>query len=137
MMSLMWNWGLSSVRRRCSFTQKSFPSVGNRIEFSTSLSSYASSSLASSSIVRSSLSPLSPASQHILPSMRFKSGMKTNSGCKKRFRVRGSGSIKRGKSGKSHNTGFKSRQRVNRLGSSTGIKGKKNEQNVRKLLGVY
>ena len=43
----------------------------------------------------------------------------------------------RGKSGKSHNTGFKSRQRVNRLGSSTGIKGKKNEQNVRKLLGVY
>lgn len=37
----------------------------------------------------------SPASQLQLMSLRFKSGVKTNSGAKKRFRVRGSGSIKR------------------------------------------
>ncbi|KAG7348187.1 ribosomal protein L35 [Nitzschia inconspicua] len=68
--------------------------------------------------------------------LRLKSGVKTNSGCKKRFRVRGSGSIKRGKSGASHNTGYKARQRVNRLGSSTGVEGKAIEQRVRRLLGV-
>ncbi|CAJ1951676.1 unnamed protein product [Cylindrotheca closterium] len=72
-----------------------------------------------------------------LVSLRFKGGVKTNSGAKKRFRVRGGGSIKRRRSGTSHNTGYKSRQSSNRLGSSTGIDGKKMEQRVRKLLGVF
>eukprot|EP00526_Cylindrotheca_closterium_P022099 CAMPEP_0113639506 /NCGR_PEP_ID=MMETSP0017_2-20120614/20724_1 /TAXON_ID=2856 /ORGANISM="Cylindrotheca closterium" /LENGTH=118 /DNA_ID=CAMNT_0000550721 /DNA_START=105 /DNA_END=461 /DNA_ORIENTATION=- /assembly_acc=CAM_ASM_000147 len=72
-----------------------------------------------------------------LVSLRFKGGVKTNSGAKKRFRVRGSGSIKRRRSGTSHNTGYKPRQSSNRLGSSTGIEGKKMEQRVRKLLGVF
>ena len=40
------------------------------------------------------------------------------------------------KSGRSHNTGHKHRQRVNRLGRSTGVKGKKIEKNVRKLIGA-
>jgi ribosomal protein L35 len=34
-------------------------------------------------------------SNYLLTSLRYKSGIKTNSGAKKRFRVRGSGSIKR------------------------------------------
>ena len=42
-----------------------------------------------------------------------------------------------GKAGKSHNTGYLKRQRGNRLGHSTGVEGKKIEQRVRKLLGVF
>mmetsp|Transcript_54486 Transcript_54486/g.132247 ORF Transcript_54486/g.132247 Transcript_54486/m.132247 type:complete len:160 (-) Transcript_54486:1465-1944(-) len=69
--------------------------------------------------------------------VRFKSGVKTNGGVKKRIRLRGSGSIKRWKSGKSHNTGYKKRQRVNRLGSSSGVEGKAHEKRIRKLLGCF
>jgi len=135
-MSLLWNLGSRNVFRRC---HNKIPSpFTTKNEFSRMVSSMSSSS--SSSIIQSSASPLSSYSlspYHLLSQLRFKGGVKTNSGCKKRFRVRGSGSIKRGKSGMSHNTGYKTRQRCNRLGSSTGITGKKIEQRVRKLLGVF
>mmetsp|Transcript_74662 Transcript_74662/g.112489 ORF Transcript_74662/g.112489 Transcript_74662/m.112489 type:complete len:101 (-) Transcript_74662:28-330(-) len=72
-----------------------------------------------------------------LSALRFKQSVKTNSGVKKRIRLRGSGSLKRTRAGTSHNTGFKDRQRVNRLGNSTGVEGKKIEQRIRKMLGCY
>lgn len=73
----------------------------------------------------------------MLSASRLKSGFKTTGGVKKRFRLRGGGSIKRRRSGTSHNTGYKPRQKSNRLGSSTGIEGKKMEQRIRKMLGCY
>lgn len=137
-MSLLWNWGSRNIVRRC---HNKFPSpFTTKNEFSRMVSSMSSMSSSSLIIQSSAVSPLSSYSlspYHLLSQLRFKGGVKTNSGCKKRFRVRGSGSIKRGKSGKSHNTGYKTRQRCNRLGSSTGIEGKKIEQRVRKLLGVF
>lgn len=131
-MSLLWNWGSRNLLRRC-MPYSSSTSVG----FSN-ISTLSSTSPKSSII--SSWSPLSPTSLssfHLYTPLRFKGGVKTNSGAKKRFRVRGSGSIKRGKAGKSHNTGYLKRQRANRLGHSTGVEGKKIEQRVRKLLGVF
>ena len=88
-MSLLWNWGSRNLLRRCmpyasSTTLAEFPKMSTL------------SSSPSSIISLSSLSPTpSLSSYHLLTPMRFKGGVKTNSGCKKRFRVRGSGSIKR------------------------------------------
>mmetsp|Transcript_27986 Transcript_27986/g.59949 ORF Transcript_27986/g.59949 Transcript_27986/m.59949 type:complete len:136 (-) Transcript_27986:1714-2121(-) len=133
-MSLFWNWGSRNVLRRCtppsSFTGAAFPK-------SSTLSSSPSASIISSRPLYSRFSTPFSLSFHLWTPVRFKSGVKTNSGCKKRFRVRGSGSIKRGKAGKSHNTGYLKRQRANRLGHSTGVQGKKIEQRVRKSLGVF
>ena len=89
-MSLLWNWGSRNLLRRC-MPYSSSTSVG----FSN-ISTLSSTSPKSSII--SSWSPLSPTSLssfHLYTPLRFKGGVKTNSGAKKRFRVRGSGSIKR------------------------------------------
>mmetsp|Transcript_8806 Transcript_8806/g.18281 ORF Transcript_8806/g.18281 Transcript_8806/m.18281 type:complete len:132 (+) Transcript_8806:79-474(+) len=129
-MSLFWNWGSKTLLRRC---MPLYSSSSTRAINSSTLSS----SLTTSSIIPTSASPTSLSSLHLYMALRFKGGVKTVSGAKKRFRVRGSGSIKRGKAGKSHNTGYLKRQRANRLGHSTGIQGKKIEQRVRKLLGVF
>mmetsp|Transcript_19216 Transcript_19216/g.27032 ORF Transcript_19216/g.27032 Transcript_19216/m.27032 type:complete len:102 (-) Transcript_19216:69-374(-) len=60
---------------------------------------------------------------------------KTNKAAAKRFRVRGSGSIKRNKAGASHNTGYKTRARSNRLGQSCGIREPAIEKRMRRLIG--
>jgi hypothetical protein len=97
-MSLLWNLGLRNTFRRL---HNKIPSpFATKNEFSRMVSSMSSSSSSSSSssIIQSSASPLSSYSlspYHLLSQLRFKGGVKTNSGCKKRFRVRGSGSIKR------------------------------------------
>ena len=44
--------------------------------------------------------------------------------------------INRSKSGRQHNTGKKGRSRVNSLGHGTGIKVKKIEQRMRRLLKI-
>jgi len=135
-MSLLWKWGQMDLLRRCHKRNPSSLFAGSfTSRIISSMTLLSSSSIKHTSLL--SLSSLSLSSHHLLSQVRFKSGVKTHSGSKKRFRVRGSGSIKRGKSGKSHNTGYKHRQRANRLGSSTGITGKKIEQRVRKLLGVF
>ncbi|VEU38754.1 unnamed protein product [Pseudo-nitzschia multistriata] len=134
-MSLLWNWGAKSLLRR-----SPAPLAAGR---GLSRSMRSGPGPAAAPVRGASLSlAASPAPSpapwyHLLTPLRYKSGMKTHSGAKKRFRVRGSGSIKRPKSGKSHNTGYLKRQRANRLGHSTGIEGKKIEQRVRKLLGVF
>ena len=91
-MSLLWNLGSRNTFRRL---HNKIPSpFTTKNEFSRMVSSMSSSS----SIIQSSASQLSSYSlspYHLLSQLRFKGGVKTNSGCKKRFRVRGSGSIKR------------------------------------------
>lgn len=136
-MSLLWNWGSKNLLRRCTPYTSSLtrPDIVPRSLTTLSSSTSTTLSSASSSRIISSSTPL--LSYYQTTFLRFKSGMKTHSGSKKRFRVRGSGSIKRPKAGKSHNTGYLRRQRANRLGHSTGIEGKKIEQRVRKLLGVF
>eukprot|EP00978_Attheya_sp_CCMP212_P029643 scaffold105990_cov50-Attheya_sp.AAC.1 len=67
-------------------------------------------------------------------SMGSKSCIKTNRSAAKRFRIRGSGSIKRNKAGRQHNTGYKTRGRSNRLGQSAGVKGKEIEKRMRRLV---
>jgi large subunit ribosomal protein L35 len=66
--------------------------------------------------------------------MGNKSCLKTNKSAAKRFRVRGSGSIKRNKAGMSHNTGYKSNARKRRLASSGGVSGKSIELRMRRLI---
>lgn len=66
--------------------------------------------------------------------MGTKATIKTHKGAAKRFRVRGSGSIKRNKGGVSHNSGYKTRQRCNRLGQTDGIKEPSIEKRIRRLL---
>eukprot|EP00536_Pseudo-nitzschia_multiseries_P009089 jgi/Psemu1/306296/fgenesh1_kg.247_\ len=125
-MSLLWNWGSRTLLRRQPHT-----AIG--VAFPGSLASSTATTAAPASLsMPMSMSPFSMPGWTTTMALRFKSGVKTNSGCKKRFRVRGSGSIKRPKAGKSHNTGYLRRQRANRLGHSTGIEGKKIEQRVRK-----
>ena len=68
--------------------------------------------------------------------MGNKSCLKTNKSAAKRFRVRGSGSIKRNKAGMSHNTGYKSNTRKRRLSASDGVKGKSIELRMRRLIGA-
>mmetsp|Transcript_28291 Transcript_28291/g.66427 ORF Transcript_28291/g.66427 Transcript_28291/m.66427 type:complete len:120 (-) Transcript_28291:207-566(-) len=119
-MSLFWNWGSRTLLR-------TRPTTPINTGFPATLGSATTTSLFG----------LPGWTTTTTMALRYKSGIKTNSGCKKRFRVRGSGSIKRPKAGKSHNTGYLRRQRANRLGHSTGIEGKKIEQRVRKLLGVF
>ena len=68
--------------------------------------------------------------------MGNKSCLKTNKSAAKRFRVRGSGSIKRNKAGMSHNTGYKSNTRKRRLSSSDGVRGKSIELRMRRLIGA-
>ena len=76
--------------------------------------------------------------QHLFAArfMGNKSCLKTNKSAAKRFRVRGSGSIKRNKAGMSHNTGYKSNTRKRRLSSSDGVQGKKIELRMRRLIGA-
>lgn len=89
-MSLLWNWGSKSILRRC------IPSTTSRAGYSTTSTLSASTTLSpKSSILPSPSSPTSLSSLHLYMPLRFKGGVKTNSGAKKRFRVRGSGSIKR------------------------------------------
>lgn len=87
-MSLLWNWGSRTLLRRCVPSSSSSAGVSN---FSTLSSPLAPST---SSIIPSR-TPTSLSSLHLYTPLRFKGGVKTNSGAKKRFRVRGSGSIKR------------------------------------------
>mmetsp|Transcript_16743 Transcript_16743/g.38657 ORF Transcript_16743/g.38657 Transcript_16743/m.38657 type:complete len:138 (-) Transcript_16743:1427-1840(-) len=135
-MSLLHKWGSKSLLRLC-MPNTSSTNAGFR-NVSILSSSKSLSTRSPSCIIKPPTSfAMSLSSHYVWMPLRFKSGVKTNSGCKKRFRVRGSGSIKRGKAGKSHNTGYLKRQRANRLGHSTGIEGKKIEQRVRKLLGVF
>jgi large subunit ribosomal protein L35 len=61
--------------------------------------------------------------------------MKTHSGAKKRFRVTGSGKVKRGKAAKSHMMIGKSKRRLRRL-RKTGIVDPTNEQQIKRLLVV-
>ena len=86
-MSLLWNWGSRNFLRRSmpysSSMQAQFPKIASR-SLSQSLSL---------PIVPSSSPLVTPLPMYYLwTPMR---GVKTHSGCKKRFRVRGSGSIKR------------------------------------------
>ena len=67
--------------------------------------------------------------------MGNKSCLKTNKSAAKRFRVRGSGSVKRNKAGMSHNTGYKNNARKRRLASSGGVNGKSIELRMRRLIG--
>ena len=67
--------------------------------------------------------------------MGNKSCLKTNKSAVKRFRVRGSGSVKRNKAGMSHNTGYKNKTRKRRLASSGGVNGKSIELRMRRLIG--
>ena len=67
--------------------------------------------------------------------MGNKSCLKTNKSAAKRFRVRGSGSVKRNKAGMSHNTGYKNNTRKRRLASSGGVNGKSIELRMRRLIG--
>lgn len=59
--------------------------------------------------------------------------MKSNSGAKKRFKVTGSGKIKRKKAGKSHILTKKSSKRKRNLGKDTLVHST-NEKAIRKLL---
>ena len=59
--------------------------------------------------------------------------MKSNSGAKKRFKVTGSGKIKRKKAGKRHILTKKSSQRKRQLGKDTYV-GKSNKKSVKQML---
>jgi len=63
-------------------------------------------------------------------------GVKTNRAAAKRIRVMGSGRLKRAKAGRRHNTGYLTRKRKNNLARGTGIKGKKHEKRMRRLIGA-
>jgi large subunit ribosomal protein L35 len=60
---------------------------------------------------------------------------KTNSGAKKRFKVTGSGKIKRGKAFKRHLLGSKTKKRKEEL-SKSGVVHKSDERRVKLMLGV-
>jgi large subunit ribosomal protein L35 len=60
---------------------------------------------------------------------------KTNSGAKKRFKVTGSGKIKRGKAFKRHLLGRKSKKRKEELAKSTTVH-KSDEFRVKLMLGL-
>ena len=60
---------------------------------------------------------------------------KTNSGAKKRFKVTGSGKIKRGKAYKRHLLGHKAKGRKEELAKST-IVHKSDEHRVKLMLGM-
>lgn len=68
--------------------------------------------------------------------IRFKHMMKTHKGIKKRFRVRGDGSLRRSCSGKRHNTGYKTRSRVNKLGMGATVKPKAMQNKIKMALGI-
>jgi len=61
--------------------------------------------------------------------------MKTNSSAKKRFKVTGSGKVKRNKAYKRHILTKKSKTRKNRLGQS-GIVSPADSDNMKRLLGI-
>ena len=60
---------------------------------------------------------------------------KTNSGAKKRFKVTGSGKIKRGKAFKRHLLGRKSKKRKEELAKATVVH-KSDEHRVKLMLGM-
>ena len=93
-MSLSFNWVSRSLLRRCLTYTSTTTSGFRKVSMMTSSVSLPKRSLP---LTITSTSPLamSLSSHYVWTSLRFKSGVKTNSGCKKRFRVRGSGSIKR------------------------------------------
>mmetsp|Transcript_25418 Transcript_25418/g.55006 ORF Transcript_25418/g.55006 Transcript_25418/m.55006 type:complete len:147 (+) Transcript_25418:37-477(+) len=68
--------------------------------------------------------------------MGNKACLKTNKAAAARFRVRGSGSVKRNKAGNRHNTGYKANDRKSRLQSSDKVKGKSIEKRMRRLIGA-
>ncbi len=59
--------------------------------------------------------------------------MKSNSGAKKRFKVTGSGKVKRKKAGKQHILTKKTRKRKRNLGKDTLVD-KTQEKNVKKMI---
>lgn len=59
--------------------------------------------------------------------------MKSNSGAKKRFKVTGSGKVKRKKAGKRHILTKKTRKRKRNLGKATLVD-KTQEKNVKKMI---
>lgn len=59
--------------------------------------------------------------------------MKSNSGAKKRFKVTGSGKVKRKKAGKSHILTKKTSKRKRNLGKATLVD-KTQEKNVKKMI---
>ena len=61
--------------------------------------------------------------------------MKTNKVASKKFRVTGSGKVKRANSGMSHNTGKKSSKFNRKLGGKTFV-AKSMEKNAKSLLGL-
>jgi len=61
--------------------------------------------------------------------------MKTHSGAKKRFRLSGSGKVRRGKAGKSHMMIGKNKRRLRRLRKNDMVHDT-NEKNIKRLLGV-
>jgi len=60
---------------------------------------------------------------------------KTNSGAKKRFKVTGSGKIKRGKAFKRHLLGSKTKKRKEEL-SKSGVVHHSDERRVKLMLGI-
>ncbi|HEY8429372.1 MAG TPA: 50S ribosomal protein L35 [Sandaracinaceae bacterium] len=61
--------------------------------------------------------------------------MKTHSGAKKRFRISGSGRVRRGKACKSHMMIGKNKRRLRRLRKNDMVH-ESNEKHVKRLLGV-
>jgi large subunit ribosomal protein L35 len=59
--------------------------------------------------------------------------MKSNSGAKKRFKVTGTGKVKRKKAGKSHILTKKTSKRKRKLGKDTTVD-KTQEKNVKKMI---
>ena len=72
-----------------------------------------------------------------MPSQKIRSmpKQKTNSGAKKRFKLTGSGKIKRSKAFKRHLLGRKSKKRKEELAKST-IVHKSDERRVKLMLGL-
>lgn len=60
--------------------------------------------------------------------------MKTHSGAKKRFRLTGTGRVRRAKAGKSHMMIGKNKRRLRRLRKNDMVH-KSDERNVKRLLG--
>mmetsp|Transcript_2369 Transcript_2369/g.2859 ORF Transcript_2369/g.2859 Transcript_2369/m.2859 type:complete len:108 (+) Transcript_2369:45-368(+) len=95
----------------------------------------------SSLILRSTrnfLQPFAAGNNSILDSFggitTWRSKMKSNRSAAKRFRIRGNGKLVRNQQGAQHNTGYRSRNRNNRVRQSTGIKNKKLERKMKRLI---
>mmetsp|Transcript_6306 Transcript_6306/g.8211 ORF Transcript_6306/g.8211 Transcript_6306/m.8211 type:complete len:181 (-) Transcript_6306:70-612(-) len=140
---------MSMSIKSCRWTRtKNFSHYG---EFSTlpfaryysHMASTALGKMRTSSLNIFSLSTRSSALQASMPSsiqhqqIRCKNTLRSNKACKKRFLVRGDGSLKRYKAGHAHNTGKKTKARKNNLGRSGTFKVKKEHDKIKRCLGVF